>query len=92
MARMVLEKDEELRRTILVRLEDVMEAGRFPAPSDFRFDGYRQDQVGYNVEALYNEGLIDARVPAERTGRYQHYPIAFTVKGKKYLDGLREAV
>ena len=45
--------------------------------------------VGYNVEALHHEGLIEARIPSERTGQWACWPVGLTEKGQVFLDAVR---
>ena len=48
--------------------------------------------VGYNVEALHHEELIEVRIPSERTGQWAYWPVNFTEKGQVLLDAARNEI
>ena len=86
MARMTLTQDLELCRKILIRTEEVLASDGTKGPSNYTFSGYDSDMVGYNIEALHHEGLIEARIPSERTGQRGCWPVGLTEKGREFLD------
>ena len=89
MARITLTEDLELCRNILLRTEEVLASDGPKGPSNYEFAGDNKNMVGYNIEALHHEGLVEARIPSERTGQWACWPVSLTVKGQVFLDAVR---
>ena len=89
MAQMALTQDLELCRKILLRTEEVLASDGPKGPSNYKFSGYNNDKVGYNVEALHHEGFIEARIPSERIGQWACWPVGLLSKGVEFLTAAR---
>ena len=85
MPQITLTQDLELNRKILIRTEEVLANDGPKGPPNYKFAGYSNDMVGYNVEALHHKGLIEARIPSERTGKWACWPVGLTTKGQVFL-------
>lgn len=86
-----IELDFDLVRQIVLRLEEVWESDSPSRPTDYKFDGYRVEIISFNIQKLFDAGIVVAQAMQNWSpDQLRSWPTGFTSKGWKFLAAAKE--
>jgi len=83
--------DFDLVRQIVLRLEEVWESDSRSKPTDYKFDGYRVEIISFNIQKLFDAGIVVAQAMQNWSpDQLKSWPTGFTTRGWKFLAAAKD--
>jgi hypothetical protein len=83
-----MKRDLDLIKQILLHFENKTD---WKHEENLEIDGFDKDLVAYNIQLMYESGLINGEAITSKTGRiYDVLPFRLTWKGHEFLDNIKD--
>nr|WP_319999156.1 DUF2513 domain-containing protein [uncultured Draconibacterium sp.] len=83
-----MKRDIELIKKILLHFENKAD---WHYEKDLEIEGFDSNMVSYNLQLMYEAGLINAEAITSKTGRiYDLLPFRLTWEGHEFLDNIKD--
>ena len=84
--------DYDVTRKIVLKLAEILDKGIMSYPVDYEFEGKRVEVTTYNIQKLYDAGLVhaDSRDEWERRIHIGVWPTGFTQEGWRFLEAAQD--